>query len=53
MMTQLRLLDGGLAPAWELDPDLRRIGREGVARARAALEASRPTERPTRERRAG
>lgn len=53
MMTQLRLLDGGADPAWKLDPDLRTVGLEGVARARAALEATRPAPAPARERRAG
>jgi len=38
MATQLRLLDGGKLRPWVLDARTRRIGRTGVARARAALE---------------
>jgi hypothetical protein len=38
MTTQLRLLDGGRPQPWDLDARTRRIGRHGVAKARAALE---------------
>jgi hypothetical protein len=36
---QLNLLD--TQPDWRLDERTRRVGREGLARARAALQASR------------
>ena len=52
MMVQLRLLDGGRTPVWRLDAEACRIGRAGVAQARAALMAARPPEPKTHTRRA-
>jgi hypothetical protein len=52
--TQLRLLAGGEhAPEWGLDERTRRVGRQGVAEARAILRRVQPPEpRPAAERRA-
>jgi hypothetical protein len=40
MSKQLRLLETS-KPGWRLDNDTRRVGREGIAAARAALNESR------------
>ncbi|MDQ3944402.1 MAG: hypothetical protein M3357_04490 [Actinomycetota bacterium] len=52
MTTQLRLIDGGDARPWRLDPRTRAIGRRGIARARQELEKARPNI-PEKLRRAG
>ena len=52
MTTQLRLIDGGDARPWRLDPRTRAIGRRGIARARQELEKARPNI-PEQLRRAG
>jgi hypothetical protein len=53
MMVQLRLLDGGGSPGWKLDDQTRQLGIAGVAKARAALAAARPTDQDEPARRAG
>lgn len=52
MMVQLRLLDGGRTPVWRLDAEARAIGMAGVAKARAAIDAARPVDPKSHERRA-
>ncbi|MFN8035274.1 MAG: hypothetical protein U0V73_05015 [Acidimicrobiia bacterium] len=44
MSTQLRLLGGGGRRSWQLDARTRRIGRQGVARAREELARARQPE---------
>jgi hypothetical protein len=42
---QLRLIPGGSqTPDWSLDERTRRVGRQGIAAARAALRSARPPE---------
>ncbi|HEY7136043.1 MAG TPA: hypothetical protein VIB48_13345 [Acidimicrobiia bacterium] len=53
MGTQLRLLDGEGARSWRLDARTRRVGRDGVANARRALEQARVPEPAKELRRAG
>jgi hypothetical protein len=53
MGTQLRLLDGDGARSWRLDARQRRVGRDGIAAARRALEQARIPEPAKELRRAG
>jgi hypothetical protein len=51
--SQLVLIDGGRTaprPQWQLDERTRRIGRLGVAQARAILREVQPPEPPGRQR---